>query len=181
MMIICTILFLVTFYLKKVDSQICVQNNIERNIFPCINNIKRVNYYWNSLCSEKDIKLHKDIELPCDLSCPKGYFLELLQKNEKGFHCQICPKNTYSNGGDLHLKGKIILKQDIITDFKYLCFNEEKNEEDILKNQNCGYWSLSIDNDKLTSGISSVENVNSTSSLFFVKYFQRDGLVIINI
>jgi hypothetical protein len=87
--------------------------------------------------------------------------------------CEECPENTYSTGGIESLKGPSLIYHL----FKYQCFNEFPEEGYVIKNMNCYQWAPSLDMKSMTSGISSIENVNSFSEFFFAKEFKKEGYV----
>ena len=99
--------------------------------------------------------------------------------NNNSLICTKCDIGTYSNGGNLLIKGYYKEWNDIIIkQFKTNCYLSTQTK--ILTNTDCASWTVNKDNTALVSGKSDIKNVKYYSELVIVFKLINSGKVFIN-
>ena len=125
-------LFILYILLSNINSELpkCNENSIKYILTPCNENLKRKIYFTNpDQCDIfKENIPNSNENLECS-SCKNGYYLTF-NFTTKSLLCKICPKNTYSIGGNFRINGQYNeWNNDIIDTFQNECFITNSNND----------------------------------------------------
>ena len=125
-------LFILYILLSIINSQLpkCNENSIKYILTPCDENFKRKIYFSNpeqcDIFTENIPNSNENLE--CS-SCQNGYYLTY-NMTTKSLICKMCPKNTYSIGGNFRINGEYNeWNNDIIDTFQNECFVTNSNND----------------------------------------------------
>ena len=165
-------MFFFLFLVLPVYARLCSPSELEVELTQCLSNSTRSALFLpRASCTAPPPQQ----SLSCSLSCPAGTFLGY-DKEKKQSKCELCPANTYSNGGGVRFAGSeetwAIMQDQFVT----YCYITELYLW--LFKTDCDSWSATDDGKELVSGNTSRKAWVQSDLVYYTQIVKPGNLTI---